>query len=98
MLDFQQAAKRAVKAAKASILSSLCNELDKVQKLSNVTVPHGIDMNIICSANTTSPTMTITLHSIRYIIAKRTCERVMEKCPSSYYRRGFFYLRSASSN
>ena len=85
MINFQQDAKRDAKDANASILSSLYNELDKVQKANNGVVPHGIIINLILSVNTTSPTVEISYHNIRYLMKKWTRERAIEtKCPSSY--------------
>ena len=74
MLDFQQAAKRAAKAATASIVSRLCNELDKVQKSNKGVVPYAIIINLIYSSNTTSPILVITRHDIWYILVKYTRE------------------------
>ena len=64
MADVLQAAKRATKAAKASMISSLCNQLDKERKTNNGNIPYGAMKKLLLRAKEISPHYQITRFDI----------------------------------
>ena len=64
MADVLRAAKRATKAAKASMISSLCNQLDKERKTNNGNIPYGAMKKLLLRAKEISPHYQITRFDI----------------------------------
>ena len=54
MNDIQKAAKQAAKVVKATIVSHLCSELDKVKNTNNGTIPNGTIANLIADTKQTT--------------------------------------------
>ena len=65
MSDIHAAAKRAAKAAKLGMVSSVCSQLDKAQTSNNDCIPHGMIANLLKRTNELAPNFNITRHDIR---------------------------------
>ena len=74
ILDLRQAAKCATKAAKHGILSSLCSELNRIQKINNGVIKHGVIKKLSISTKQATPDMNITRHDIQNMTKKRKPE------------------------
>ena len=62
MAEVLQAVKIATKAAKTSMVLSLCNQLDREQKNNNGNIPHGLIFKMVLDANAAG--MKINRHDI----------------------------------
>ena len=77
MSNYQQTAKRVAKAAKQQMISSICDELDKVKESNSGVLKYGIVSNLIQSYSSAAPHMKITRHDIRNMLEKRTNSRAI---------------------
>ena len=64
MTDVLRAAKRAAKAAKNSMICSLCNQLDKARKANNGSIPYGALTKLVLKAKEAAPDLQITRYDI----------------------------------
>ena len=71
MTNYQQTAKRVAKAAKNQIISSICDELDKVKESNSGVLKDGIISNLISQYTIGAPQLKITRHDIRNHQKKR---------------------------
>ena len=71
MANYQQTAKRVAKAAKNQIISSICDELDKVKESNSGVLKYGVVSNLISQYMIGAPQLKITRHDIRNHQKKR---------------------------
>ena len=81
MVDIHAVARRATKAAKLSLVSSICSELDRARKTPNDRIPHGMITRLLNDTAKVAPEYTITRHDIRYHLKVR--KKTTTSVPSS---------------
>ena len=64
MKDIHVVAKRAAKAAKCAIVSSICSQLDKARKTHNDCIPHGLITKLLNESGKVVSDYNITCHDI----------------------------------
>ena len=87
MAEVQQAARRATKAAKMSMVSSLCNQLESVRNGSNGNIPYGRMAKVLRDAKNLCPHMKISRHDIANFRRKLTAKRRQERAAQERQKR-----------
>ena len=87
MAEVQQAARRATKAAKMSMVSSLCNQLESIRNGSNGDIPYGRMAKVLRDAKNLCPHMEISRHDIANFRRKLTAKRRQERAAQERQKR-----------
>ena len=81
MVDVHAVARRATKAAKLSLVSSICSELGGARKTPNDRISHGMITRLLNDTAKVAPEYIITRHDIRYHLKLR--KKTTTSVPSS---------------